>query len=220
MRLQSSLTDKFPSTLDIKELTTAYGEKLHMRKTVEAYFDDRNDLSHALPPGEVPPTSIVQVHCYPTDTPQIQRYGSLMPESAARPRKRPLTLVNAQPPIEARAIASTEQRDDAERFDSPSKRRKGHQTLPEGRPTIQGSDRRDSPDIREHNQQSQASGSQASIHQVKDSQTGHAHGGIFTCLPFCELSHSLSSIQCVWLPYITPNDQSSRGQCWRHHFHP
>ena len=169
-----------------------------MRKTVDAYFDDRNDSGHRLPLGEVPPTSIVQVHRYPpspSEVAQIQRYGSLLPESAARPRKRPLTIVDEQPPNSARAFASIEERRNDQpqrRFASPNKRQRSSQ-VPAGE-TSNYEHRSFSRNPRNvgYNQPSQMSGEQGVILQVKDSQPNHPNRGKLAG------PHSLSGSSFSW----------------------
>lgn len=152
-----------------------------MRKTVEAYFDDRNDTDNKIPLGEVPPTSIVQVHRYPphpSEIPNVQRFGSLLPESAARPRKRPLTISSQGPPDSLRAAASIEGGDDMHpsgNFTSSSKRQRTHDAFTIGAPYFENAaiSREGQTDERPHT--SQMSGTQGSIHQVYDSQLSHAN---------------------------------------------
>lgn len=102
-------------TLDIKELKTFYNERLDMGETVGAYFDDRRDPDNKSPSTEPPSNSIVRVYRYPPDPEELMssvRYGSLMPESTARPRKRPHADSSRTTQDSLLAVASVEDRDD------------------------------------------------------------------------------------------------------------
>lgn len=163
-------------SLKIRRLESAYGETLDMIETVGAYFDDRKDFGDKLATNEVPPTSIVQVFRYPPDPSEHmnhQRFGSLMPESTARPRKRPLAVFTQDSPNSPRAAASIEERDDElphGTFAAANKRQRTY----DGR--VYGSFNPDQPGVSREDQQegtrilSQTSGTQGSIHQVFDSQ--------------------------------------------------
>ena len=73
-------------SLNIKHLESDYGEILDLTDRVGDVFDDR------APSGESR-TSIVRVACYPPHPQGLRtaaRFGSLMPESSARPKKRPM----------------------------------------------------------------------------------------------------------------------------------
>ena len=78
--------------LRIKHFETYFGEVLAMYDRIGEYFDDRSTDDKSKDDG-VLKTSIAVVHRHPPDPAELQivrRYGSLMPESAAIPRKRPL----------------------------------------------------------------------------------------------------------------------------------
>lgn len=153
-----------------------------MEETVDAYFDDRKDPDSKISFNGPPPLSIVQVHRFPPDPNEIRniiRYGSLMPESTARPRKRQLTNPAHTVCNGPRAAASIEGRDDelANRTSvAPNKRRR----IQEERTTEVSSLRRPNPleGNHERNVASQMSGTQGSIHQVSDSQSSPAKKGM------------------------------------------
>ena len=80
--------------LKIKHFETYFGEVLAMYDRIGEYFDDRSTDDQSKDDG-VPKTSIALLHRHPPDPAELQnvrRFGSLMPESAAIPRKRPLTI--------------------------------------------------------------------------------------------------------------------------------
>ena len=81
-------------TLKIKHFETYFGEVLAMYDRIGEYFDDRSTDDQSKDDG-VPKTSIALIHRHPPDPAElhnVRRFGSLMPESAAIPRKRPLTI--------------------------------------------------------------------------------------------------------------------------------
>ena len=81
-------------TLKIKHFETYFGEVLAMYDRIGEYFDDRSTDDQSKDDG-VPKTSIALLHRHPPDPAELQnvrRFGSLMPESAAIPRKRPLII--------------------------------------------------------------------------------------------------------------------------------
>ena len=148
-------------SLNIKYLKTIHGDLLDMDDTVGAIFDDRADFPDRLSGKEVLPTSIVQIFRYPPDPTEIanvQRYGSLMPESSARPRKRPLVVSS---PSEGRyPRTSIEGLDDGQLSSAQNKRPRTHGTSVNN---SLGLDRTPPRPVEE-------SGTQGSIHQVNDSQ--------------------------------------------------
>lgn len=117
-------------SLNIRYLKTVHGDLLDMEDTVGAIFDDRADFPDKMSSIEILPTSIVQVYRYPPEPQElanIPRYGSLMPESSARPRKRPLTIPAQISRTNDRAIATIEGLDDMqqeENFLEPNKRQR------------------------------------------------------------------------------------------------
>ena len=81
-------------TLKIKHFETYFGEVLAMYDRIGEYFDDRSTDDQSKDDG-VPKTSIALLHRHPPDPAELHdvpRFGSLMPESAAIPRKRLLTI--------------------------------------------------------------------------------------------------------------------------------
>ena len=87
--------------LKIKHLESDYGEILDLTDSVGDVFDDR------APSGESR-TSIVRVACHPPDPYGLRtaaRFGSLMPESSARPKKRSMevspleSMLHTLPPL-------------------------------------------------------------------------------------------------------------------------
>ena len=104
-----------------------------MEDTVGAIFDDRADFPDKLTSQQVLPTSIVQVYRYPPDPAEvrnIQRYGSLMPESSARPAKRPIADLDRVPQNSQFTIDSIEGVDDGNSqatFVAPNKRQRTHE---------------------------------------------------------------------------------------------
>lgn len=85
-----------------------------MEETVGAYFDDRRDPDNKSLSTEPPSNSIVRVYRYPPDPEELRstiRYGSLLPESTARPRKRPHANSFQLPRDSLLAVASVEDRD-------------------------------------------------------------------------------------------------------------
>ncbi|KAL9128778.1 MAG: hypothetical protein Q9217_002607 [Psora testacea] len=75
-------------TLRVKELQDSWGSVLDLTDTVGDVFDDRSSNGDIL-------TSICKVLRYPPDPSELHnphRYTSLLPESSARPQKRPLAL--------------------------------------------------------------------------------------------------------------------------------
>ena len=160
-------------SLNIKYLTTFHGDLLDMEDTVGAIFDDRTDFPERLSSNEVLATSIVQVHRYPPnpgELPRFQRLGSLMPESSARPKKRPYAASQQSPTDDQRTLSSIERPYDVRSNGisaAPNKRQRTRE------PHAYGSDWRMNPgeDLAEGNHPtSQTVGTQGSVHQVYDSQ--------------------------------------------------
>ncbi|KAL9637195.1 MAG: hypothetical protein Q9164_002339 [Protoblastenia rupestris] len=102
-------------TLKIKELQDSWGSTLDLTDTVGDVFDDRSSSGDIL-------TSICKVLRYPPDPAESlnpQRYSSLLPESSARPRKRPFvlpisTFQSAQRPLPSIENWDTEDRSRAQ----------------------------------------------------------------------------------------------------------
>jgi len=173
-------------SLDIKELKTFYNEHLDIDETVGAYFDDRKDPDSKSTSDEPPSNSIVRVYRLTPDPREFDstvRFGSVMPESTARPRKR-LHATSAQSPQNTlRAVTSIEEHDDAlpkRTFTVANKRQKTHEARTSEVP------RSDRPHLSQgHGEEgihiaSQTAGTQGSIHQVYDSQGSSAKKS--TCL--------------------------------------
>ena len=159
-KMSADLYARLQRSLNEKEAITGHGEILNMDDKVGDFFDDRGTSK------EVPITSIVLIRRFAPDPTELQnlqdirRYGSLMPESAARPRKRPLP--------------------DAlqDRHGSSGILRAGLPNRPEKRQRIQDTERISNPDRPILSREdavggyhiSQASGTEGSVHQVIDSQ--------------------------------------------------
>ena len=152
--------------LKIKHFETYFGEVLAMYDRIGEYFDDRSTDDQSKDDG-VPKTSIALLHRHPPDPAELQnvrRFGSLMPESAAIPRKRPLTITQQvhhngfegwgpEQPNSMRKRQKTQQACQNEGLDI-------HQDEPiVSREEVVGVCR-----------SSQMSGTQGSVHQVVDSQ--------------------------------------------------
>ncbi len=157
-----------------------YNERLDMEETVGAYFDDRKDPGNQSPSDEPPFNSIVRVYRFPPDPRELRnsvRFGSLMPESTARPRKRPHTNLFETPRRSLHPVASIEVCDDElpnGNFQVPNKRQRNNEARPNGmtgsdRPTLSQGYGKEGNDI-----SSQTIGTQGSIHQVHDSQISTA----------------------------------------------
>ena len=152
-----------------------------MQDIVGAIFDDRAAFLSQSSGEQILSTSVVKVYRYPPDPTElanIQRYGSLMPESSARPRKRPLTMSNALPQRDQLVMASVEGvgevRSDGS-FTTPSKRRRiDGMRVEESSPFEPRRQGRSS--IADQFRNSEERGTQRSIHQVYDSQTSPAKG--------------------------------------------
>lgn len=153
-------------TLRIKHFETYFGEVLAMYDRIGEYFDDRSTDDQSKDDG-VPKTSIALLHRHPPDPAElhdVRRFGSLMPESAAIPRKRPLTIPQQvhrngfdgwgpEQPNSMRKRQKTQQPHDNEGLVS-------HQDEPIlSREEVLGASR-----------SSQTWGTQGSVHQVIDSQ--------------------------------------------------
>ena len=142
-----------------------------MDDTVGAHFDDRTDFPERLSSSEVLPTSVVQIYRYPPDPREvtnIRRYGSLMPESTAIPRKRALEVSTPGNASSSRVTASIEDRVGAQpngMYAVPNKRQRIHDWR---------LDRECSAGQQLHSQADEAERlqptSQHSVHQVYDSQ--------------------------------------------------
>ncbi|KAL6716230.1 hypothetical protein ACLMJK_005796 [Lecanora helva] len=163
--------------LNIRNLTTVHGDLLDTEDCVGSIFDDRADFPDRLSSDEVLATSIVRVHRYPPETEDLRnahRFGSLMPESFARPRKRPPVEATQAAPTEGKVFTSVEGGSDEQGFANPNKRQRVHESFvhesPHSvhghRPEIVVSDR--------SYQGSDLLGTQGSIHQVCDSQESYA----------------------------------------------
>ena len=153
-------------TLRIKHFETYFGEVLAMYDRIGEYFDDRSTDDQSKDDG-VPKNSIALLHRHPPDPAELQnvrRFGSLMPESAAVPRKRPLTLAQQVHQYGSEGW-------DPEQPNGTRKRQKTQQACHN-----EGLDiHRDEPiESREEVvgvcRSSQMSGTQRSVHQVIDSQ--------------------------------------------------
>lgn len=155
-----------------------------MEETVGAYFDDRKEPGNKSPSDEPPSNSIVRVYRFPPDPRELRnsvRFGSLMPESTARPRKRPHTNLFETPRNSLHAVASIEVCNDElpnGNFKVPNKRQRINDALPDGisvsdQPTLSQGYAKESNDI-----SSQIIGTQGSIHQVHDSQGSTAGKGM------------------------------------------
>lgn len=153
-------------TLKIKHFETYFGEVLAMYDRIGEYFDDRSTDDQSKDDG-VPKNSIALLHRHPPDPAELQnvrRFGSLMPESAAIPRKRPLTIAQQ---VHQNGFEGW----GAEQPNSMRKRQKTQQACQDEGLHIH----RDEPiESREEvvgvSRSSQVSGTQASVHQVIDSQ--------------------------------------------------
>lgn len=153
-------------TLKIKHFETYFGEVLAMYDRIGEYFDDRSTDDHSKDDG-VPKTSIALLHRHPPDPAELQdvrRFGSLMPESAAIPRKRPLTITQH---VHRNGFDGW----GPEQPNSMRKRQKTQQACDNEGPSIH----QDEPILsREEvvglSRSSQTGGTQGSVHQVIDSQ--------------------------------------------------
>ena len=164
-------------SLNIKYLTTIHGDLLDMEDTVGAIFNDRTDFPDRLSSNEVLATSIVQVHCYPPspgELPPFQRLGSLMPESSARPKKRPLVDFQQAPSDNQRTLSSIERPDDVRSdrsFTATNKRQRIREPYANGYNSSDWRIRHSGEGHAEGNySSSQIVGTQGSVHQVYDSQ--------------------------------------------------
>ena len=147
-----------------------------MADTVGAIFDDRAEYPDRLTSQEVLPTSVVQVYRYPPDPTEllsVQRFGSLMPESSARPRKRPLAGSTQDPPNGQYAMASVEGPDAARAdgtFRASSKRQRTREASVIRSSGLDGRVAVGEDQVEELSQASQTIQTQGSIHQIADSQ--------------------------------------------------
>lgn len=172
-------------SLDIKELKTIYNERLDMEETVGAYFDDRKHPDNKSPSDEPPSNSIVRVYRFPPDPRELRniiRFGSLMPESAARPRKRPNGSLVQNSQSSLHAVASIKECGDElpnKNLSIPNKRQRTNEArLNEATRSVQ-------PMLSQGygkggvHISSQTNGTQGSIHQVYDSQGSTAGKGMY-----------------------------------------
>ncbi len=152
--------------LKIKHFETYFGEVLAMYDRVGEYFDDRSTDDQSKDDG-VPKTSIALLRRHPPDPAELQnvrRFGSLMPESAAIPRKRPLTIAQQ---VHRNGFEGW----DPEQPNGVRKRQKTQQACHDDGLDIH----QDEPMISREEivgvcRSSQKSGTQGSVHQVIDSQ--------------------------------------------------
>ena len=181
-------------SLNDKCINTGYGEPLNMDDRVGDFFDDRGTTK------EVPITSIVLVPRDPPDPAElrdlqrIQRFGSLMPGSAARPPKRllPDALQRRQGGIELL------------RGETPNRSGKRQRT-PDMRP--EGTLNPDQPILSREGQveghyPSQVSTAQGSIHQIMDSQRSPEKQ---RTLPTSETSYAIILLESANVVYVEPN---------------
>lgn len=153
-------------TLKVKHFETYFGEVLAMYDRIGEYFDDRSTDDQSKNDG-VPKTSIALLHRHPPDPAElhdVRRFGSLMPESAAIPRKRPLTITQ---PVHRNGFDGL----GPEQPNSMRKRQKTQQMYDSDGLIIH----QDEPILsREEvvgvSRSSQTWGTQGSVHQVIDSQ--------------------------------------------------
>ncbi len=142
-----------------------------MEETVGAYFDDRKDPVNTLTSDEPPSNSIVRVYRFPPDPRELRntlRFGSLMPESAARPRKRPHATLVQSSRNHVHAVASIEECDDQlpnSYFKVPNKRQRTNEASRSDQPMLSQGYGKEGIHI-----DLQTGGTQGSIHQVYDSQ--------------------------------------------------
>lgn len=102
-------------TLKIKHLESDFGDILDLDDMVEDVFDDRS-------PNGDNRTSIVKVARYPPDPNELRysaRFGSLLPESTARPKKRSIEQANERLVQEFSIVPTIERWEEPRR---PSKR--------------------------------------------------------------------------------------------------
>ena len=153
-------------TLKIKHFETYFGEVLAMYDRIGEYFDDRSTDDQSKDDG-VPKTSIALLHRHPPDPAELQyvrRFGSLMPESAAIPRKRPLTIAQ-------QVHRNNFEGWDPEQPNSMQKRQKTQQAYHnEGLNVHQDEPIMSREEVAGVCGSSQVSGTQGSVHQVIDSQ--------------------------------------------------
>jgi len=151
--------------LNIKELQTHDGLVLDLEDTVGDTFDDRDANGNNR-------LSTVKVLRYPPTAEELnnpQRFSSLLPESSARPKKRPITSHSSNARDRLQHLTSIEDWGTG-RLDGANKRQKTQDSLIEGIldpdqpiPSHEGQG------VEGHHS-SQPSGTQGSVHQVYDSQ--------------------------------------------------
>ena len=149
-----------------------------MEDTVGAIFDDRADFPEKWSFNEVLPTSIVQVYRSLDDqrNSRALRFGSLMPDSSARPQKRSHPISPQSPPRGPRTLASIEESHGSRANGingiswPPNKRQRTHEADVNRRFMMDQRLRSMEHQAEELNQVSQGLGTQGSVHQVLDSQ--------------------------------------------------
>lgn len=106
--------------LKVKELQDSWGSTLDLTDTIGDVFDDRSSNGDIL-------TSICKVIRYPPNPAELHnptRFASLLPESSARPQKRPPPPLFRDAPRFLPSIEETTDQDRQSAFAQPNKRRK------------------------------------------------------------------------------------------------
>ena len=106
--------------LRVKELQDSWGSTLDLTDTVGDVFDDRSSSGDIL-------TSICKVVRYPPNPAEISnptRFTSLLPESSARPQKRPPPPLFRDAPRLLPSVEDTTDQGRQSAFAQPNKRRK------------------------------------------------------------------------------------------------
>ena len=150
--------------LKVKELQDSWGSTLDLTDTVGDVFDDRSSSGDIL-------TSICKVVRYPPNPAELSnqtRFTSLLPESSARPQKRPPPPLFRDAPRLLPSIEETTDQGRQSAFTQPNKRRKVTREA-----STRDGNTRAAPLSQEQLQGSQSQG-QGSERQVLDSQASPA----------------------------------------------